>query len=161
MARKIKNDDNGEIRGAQTNPMEPANASGAASPAQMTIAENSARQGNTNPTNTPGGAATLEAAAKEAGKEAAQPAASSTQAGGGAVNTADAGAAATTGTNAPRDKAPLEKQDAKTVESQHAQAAAAGVELFNVTVDGVKVQEIAYGWHNLRELLEREKELRN
>lgn len=33
--------------------------------------------------------------------------------------------------------------------------------LQSVSVDGVKVQEIAYGWHNLRELLEREKELRN
>ncbi|MBC8140738.1 MAG: NADH-quinone oxidoreductase subunit NuoG [Armatimonadetes bacterium] len=139
MAEKIKNDDNGEIRSAQTNPVEPANASGAASPAQMTIAENDARAGNTNPTNTPGGAATLEAAAKEAGKDAANPAASSTQAGGGAVNVGDKGAAAT-GTGAPRDKAPLEVQDAKTVASQHEQAAAAGAEMFNVTVDGVAVQ---------------------
>ncbi|MBC8137786.1 MAG: NADH-quinone oxidoreductase subunit NuoG [Fibrella sp.] len=140
MAEEIKKTDNGEIRGAQTNPVEPANAPETGAAAQMTIGENSARSGNADPANTPGGAATLEKAAKEAGTESAKPAASSTQAGGGAVNTGDAGAAASTGTNAPRDKAPLEKQDAKTVETQHAQAAAAGVEMFNVTVDGVAVQ---------------------
>lgn len=140
MAEEIKKSDTGEIRSAQTNTTEQANAPETAAPAQMTIAENDARQGNTNPANTSGGAATLEKAAQAASADPAKPAASSTQAGGGAVNTGDPGAAASTGTNAPRDKAPIEKQDAKTVETQHAQAEAAGVEMFNVTVDGVKVQ---------------------
>ena len=134
MAETVKNTENGEIRGAQTNPVEQANApkdSTAQQAAQKTIGENTAKQGSPDPT--PGGAAAVQAAAQPV--EPLKPAVSSTQADGGAKTTADGPPV-----RADRAATPIEKQDAKTVETQHAEAKAAGVEMYNVTVDGVKVQ---------------------
>ncbi len=50
------------------------------------------------------------------------------------------GESASDAPRAERDRAPLEKQDAKTVESQHEAAEAAGAKMLKVTVDGVEVE---------------------
>src|SRR3954468_24633534 len=94
-----------EIRGAQTNTKEQANApkeSGEQQAAQSTIAEGSAGQGNAR--QQPQEAAT-DAGKAAAPAEPAQPAASSTQAAGGVKTPADQ-------PRADRDRTPAEKADA-------------------------------------------------
>lgn len=135
MARKktsedIKADEPGEIATAGAHAAEQANApkeSAAQQGAQQVIATKSAPQGQPNPV------PAAEAAQKTADIRPAQPTVSSTQAEGGARTVADV-------PRAQRDQTPQEKADAaKTVADAEA-AKAAGVEMLQVTVDGVTVE---------------------
>ena len=144
-----------EIRGAQTNTNEQANApqeSVEQQNAQREIAEGSSAQG--------GGfakdAETAEKAADEAGPiKEAEPGATSTQAEGGATTAsapASPGSGSPTGQKpveerspgdaprAERDRTAAEKADAAKAYATAEAAKAAGVEMLKVTVDGMDVQ---------------------
>ena len=122
-----------EIRGAQTNTSDAANApkeSTDQQAGQRTIGEGSAAQG--------GGAATLQDAAQQAQPSAnpaagKQPDASSTQAAGGATTVADH-------PRSERERTPAEKADAAKASADAEAAKAAGAEMYTVTVDGVEVE---------------------
>jgi NADH-quinone oxidoreductase subunit G len=133
-----------EIKTAQTNPSEQNNApkeSTDQQQAQKIIAENSAAQGTPNPT--PGGAATVQ----EAAKPMEQPAAGQTTPQAAAqtppaqpATPADRPATKEDAPRADRDKTPIEKQDAQTAENKAEAAKAAGVEMLKLVVDGVEVE---------------------
>ena len=119
-----------EIRGAQTNTNEQANApkeNVEQQASQGTIAEGSAA---------PAGLVSDEDAHKAAAGAQTQqtsPATSSTQADGGAKTEADQ-------TRAERDRTPAEKADAAKAQADAEAAKAAGAEMVKVAVDGVEVE---------------------
>lgn len=139
-----------EIRGAQTNATEQANApkdSTAQQAAQQVIAEGSATvnvgtnaadpaSGATIAGKNPQAPGSVEAVQQNAKPQENKPEVSSTQAQGGAKTTAD-----TPPTTTPqRDQTPAEKADAAKVNADAEKAKAAGAEMLNVVVDGVAVE---------------------
>ena len=133
-----------EIRGAQTNTSEQANAPKDSTDqqlAQKIIGENDAiASAGANPTSVPTDGGTkvgppvgADAVQKAADVEKKEATVSSTQADGGIKNTDDA-------PRTERDKTPAEKADAAKVNADAETAKAAGAEMVNVTVDGVTVE---------------------
>lgn len=120
-----------EIGSAQTNTNEQANApkDTEQQAAQQTIAEGSAGQGNAR--QQPHDEAHRSGRAAEPAP--AQPAATSTQAEGGAKTVEDSA-------RKDRDRTPAEKADAAKADRDAEAAKAAGAEMVNVTVDGVAVE---------------------
>ena len=122
-----------EIRGAQTNTNDPANApkeSAEQQAAQEIIADGSAAPASVV------SAEEAEKAAQVANIEQPKPGASSTQAEGGAKTVADA----VETPRQERDRTPAEKADAAKANADAEAAKAAGAEMIAVTVDGVEVE---------------------
>ena len=116
-----------EIKGAQTNVHEQANAPKTGGAAQQIIAEQSAAPGAPDPTRG-AGTSNLEASAKAA--EPSKPMTSSTQADGG-LKTADA--------PKEREQTPIEKKDTASAEAKAQQAESEGAKMVTLQVDGVEV----------------------